>query len=188
MRPATADHLKSGKKPATKVVDVVLDPDAARVVQEAESALAGAEAKAHALPDDEKAQEAVWAAQEAYDAAKAQAVADDVVVSLRFRSVGRHAYDELVHAHQPTEEQKADEPNLGFDPDRFPQALVAASLVEPKMSLADVEALWESPDWNTPELGVLFGAALEVNNYRATVDLGKGSAVTRPSEQKSAGA
>ncbi len=187
MRPATRDHLAK-KKPATKLVEVVIDPDAARAVSDAEQALTAAEARARLAPDDEKAQEAVWAAQEAYDSAKAQAVADDVVVSLLFRSVGRHAYDELIRAHPPGERQKAEEPALSFDPDTFPQALVHASLVEPKLSADDVEAIWQSPDWNAAELAMLFAAALEVNNHRATVDLGKGSALTRPSEPRSDGA
>src|SRR5690348_1201553 len=101
-RPATADHLKK-KRAATKTVEVVLDPDAARAVHDAEDRLDRAETKARINPDDPAAQQAVWAAKDELDALRAQAAADDIVVVLKFRSIGRHAYDDLIRQHPPTD-------------------------------------------------------------------------------------
>lgn len=193
VRPATADHLKSKKRRATKVVEVVLDPDAARAVHEAEWKVDEAEARLRAEPGDPDAQQAVWTAKENLDTLRAQAAADDAVVTLKFRSIGHHAYDELVRAHPPTAEQIAEvkaagvDVELNFNADTFPPAVVAASLEEPKMSVAEVTELWESPDWNQAELTVLFSAAVGVNQRRETLDLGKDSSGTAPTAPKSPG-
>jgi hypothetical protein len=172
-RPATADHLKK-KQPATKTVEVVVDPDAARAVRDAELKLEVAEARLRVAPDDD-AQAAAWAAKADLDSLRAQAAADDAVVAVRFRSIGHHGYDALVRAHPPTADQVAEAKAAGgeltFNADTFPPALVAAALEEPKLTLAEVTELWESPDWNQAELASLFTAAVEVNSSRLTLDL-----------------
>jgi len=191
-RPATADHLKSKKKRATKVIDVVLDPDVARAVHDAEWAVEQAEGRLRVAPDDEAAQAAVWAAKAELDTLRAQAAADEAVVTLKFRSVGHHAYDQLVRDHPPTAEQIAEVKaagmgDLNFNADTFPPALVAASLEEPKMTVAEVTELWDSPDWNQAELSAIFTAAVEVNSRRVTLDLGKDSSGTTPTAPRSPG-
>ncbi|MDQ1504880.1 MAG: hypothetical protein QOD57_2607 [Actinomycetota bacterium] len=191
-RPATADHLRSKKKRATKVIEVVLDPDAAQAVRDAEWKVDEAEARLRLSPDDENAQAAVWAAKEELGGLRAQAATDDAVVTLRFRAIGHVAYDELVRAHPPVADQiveaKAAGGDLNYNAYTFPPAVVAASLEEPKMTLAEVAELWESPDWNLAELSALFSAAVEVNSRRVTLDLGKDSSGTAPTAPKSDGA
>jgi hypothetical protein len=191
-RPATADHLRSKKKRATKVVEVVLDPDAARAVHDAEGKVDQAEAALRVAPDDEAAQQAVWTAKADLDTLRAAAAAADAVVTLTFRSIGHVAYDELVRAHPPVADQvaeaKAAGGDLNYNALTFPPALVAASLEEPKMTAAEVAELWESPDWNLAELSALFQAAIEVNSRRVTLDLGKDSSGTAPTATKSRGA
>lgn len=191
-RVATADHLKSKKKRATKVVEVVLDPDVARAVHDAEWKVDEAEGRLRATPDDEAAQAEVWAAKADLDTLRAQAAAAEVVVTLKFRSIGHVAYDELVRAHPPVADQvaeaKAAGGDLNYNALTFPPALVAASLEEPQLTTAEVAELWESPDWNLAELSALFTAAVEVNSRRVTLDLGKDSSGTAPTAPKSRGA
>jgi hypothetical protein len=191
-RPATADHLTSKKKRATKTIDIVLDPDAARAVHDAEWNVDQAQGRLRVAPDDPDAQQALWTAKENLDTLRAQAASDDAVVALRFRSIGHQAYDELVRAHPPIPDQvaeaKAAGAELNFNADTFPPAVVAASLDEPKMTIAEVTELWESPDWNQAELGALLTAAVEVNSRRVTLDLGKDSSGTAPTAPKSRGA
>ncbi len=191
-RPATADHLRSKKKRATKVVEVVLDPDAARAVHDAEWKVDEAEARLRVAPDDPDAQQAVWTAKENLDTLRAAAAAADAVVTLKFRSIGHVAYDELVRAHPPVADQvaeaKAAGGDLNYNALTFPPAIVAASLEEPKMTAAEVAELWASPDWNLAELSALFQAAVEVNSRRVTLDLGKDSSGTAPTATKSPGA
>ena len=191
-RPATADHLRSGKQPATKTVEIVLDPDVARAVHDAEARVEQAEARQRLNPDDEAAQDALWAAREELDALRAEAAKGDVVVAVKFRSIGRHAYDDLIRQHPPSEEQQAEAKTAGvelnFNPETFRPALVAVSMEEPKMALEDVAAMWDSPDWNAAELTALFNGAVEVNSRRVVLDLGKGSPGTVTTGPKSRGA
>lgn len=192
-RPATADHLRSKKQPATKTVEVVLDPELAEQVREAERRRDDADRRLALRRDDETAQHDAWEAASALDALRARAVEEDAVVSVRFRSIGRHAWDDLIRQHPPTDAQVAEAKaagmgELNFNSDSFPPAVVAASLDEPRMTVDEVAELWDSPDWNQAELGVLFAAALEVNNSRHTLDLGKDSAGTAATGRRSAGA
>jgi hypothetical protein len=190
-RPATRDHLLK-KRAATKTVEVVLDPDAARAVHEAEDRVNRAEARVRVTPDDPAAQEALWAAREQLEGLRAQAAKDDVVVTLRFRSIGRHAYDDLIRQHPPTPDQQDEAKEAGgtlnFNPETFPPAVVAACLEEPRLSVDEVTEMWESAEWNQAELAELFSAAVDVNSRRETLDLGKDSAAMATTGRKSRGA
>lgn len=116
-------------------------------------------------------------------------------LTFTFRAVPRSEWDDLVAAeeHQPTEEQKAEfleglikagvdpakaEP-LSYNPETFAPAAVAASCIEPKLTLEDVLAMWESPDWSAAELARVFQTAMWVNQRAdGTVFWGKGSGST----------
>lgn len=191
-RPATADHLKK-KRPATKTVEVVLDPALAVELRDAEAAHAEAERALAVRPADTDLQAAAWAAAEEVEVLRARAVDEDAVVAVRFRSIGRVAWDDLLDRHPPTDEQTAEAKKAGlgalnFNSDTYPPAVVAASLDDPKLTAAEVLDMWDSPDWNGAELQVLFAAALEVNSARHTLDVGKGSAGTAATGKKSTGA
>lgn len=178
--------LKSRKKPNVKKVPIALDGEKAdefnnlRVAydeakQQSEYDLTNAENRAKA--NDLKAE---------LDALKVSM--EDEVVEFTFRSIGRKAYEDLTNDSQPTQEQvqkakELGENNLSWNPDTFPPALVAASLVDPDFSKQDIEEIWSDPDWNEAELMALFFAALEANQTRKVVDLGKESGRTQDSEQ-----
>lgn len=114
------------------------------------------------------------------EAAKARL--DETSVEVVFRSIGDKAYERLRLQYPPTEEQVAEaKAKLGamgayaveFDRDSFAPALIAASAIEPKMSMVEVEALRDS--WSRGEFEALFQAALRANTSRLTVDWGEGS-------------
>ena len=97
--------------------------------------------------------------------------AQDTVEVFVFRSVGRHAYDELVTTHAPTKEQKKE--GADFNAETFPPALVAASCIDPIIPLEDATAIFNDPDWNGAELRALFFGALEVNTETGDIPLFK---------------
>lgn len=192
-RPATRDHLLSRKKPLYKTVQVVLDPELAEALTRARAEASLLAARLVSRPNDTALADQYTAAQAELDDLLARADADEVVVEVTFKSIGRAAYDELISAHPPTEAQNAaakesgQAPNgLVWNPDTFPAAVVAASMVTPQMTLEDVLAIFNSPDWNGPEQEALVTAALEVNTIRRTVDLGKDLSGTRTSGRRSA--
>ncbi len=168
-KPATFDHLRK-KPPIERVVSVPTDNDALDAFVEATADLKRAEEASPVV----KA-EAMAAAQAAHDAAKAAVKA--TTVEMRFRSIGRKAYRALMDAHPPTEEQKADAEGLSYNSETFAIALIAASCVDPVLTVEQVEIL--DAEWNSAELVPLWMAALEVNTQRRVVDLGKVSNGTR---------
>jgi hypothetical protein len=96
--------------------------------------------------------------------ADAEAVAAEHLVDFRFESIGADAWDDLLEQHESPAEQKKklgkDDP--GFDAKTFPQAAVAATLVDPQVdTVDDVRALRSklpSRAWDQ-----LFQAAVQVN-------------------------
>lgn len=162
-RPVTFDHLKA-KDPLERTVTIVLSHQASRAWEEASAAYEAARLANRLTPDVEAEREA------------ARHAVRDASVTLRFRSIGRRGYDTLVEDHQVSDEgrqraQDEGKPVPPYEVDTFAPALVAASCVEPLMSVEEVLELWET--WNTAELMELWVAALEVNTQRRVVDLGK---------------
>lgn len=187
-RPTPLDHLLSRKRPVRKTVTVVLDPELAEDHEEASRAVRVAEVRAEARPSDTEAQAQLWEAQEALRQVEVRLTDEEAVASFTFRSIGRAAYDALVDRFPATAEQRQKAKAqgildaggvLGWNPETFPPALVAACLVEPKLSEDEVAAVWASEDWNQAELQTLLGAAIEVNGTRRVVDLKKGLRPTR---------
>lgn len=84
------------------------------------------------------------------------------VVDIKFRAIGTAAYDRLMSKYPPTAQQRKD--GLVYDLNRFAPALFHYCMVEPEMSLAEAQELWNSDSWNRGELSSLFMAAVEVNN------------------------
>lgn len=177
-RPATLDHLRSRKKPTTQTVDVVLDPELADVYNEAKAKVDLLEMRARSQPENEDTAFELNEAERGLAHVQTQLDEAEAVVTFTFKSLPPHEYDALVNEHQPTPEQrrtaKASGDRATFNGDTFPQALVAACLIEPTLSLDEVQGLWKDENWNSAELQALFVAALQVNSSRRTVDLPKG--------------
>jgi hypothetical protein len=190
-RPATFDHLISKKKAVTKTVAIALDPELAEELEEARRARDLAQSRANARKDDSELQAQLWEAEERYAQAEERMGGDDAVAHFTFRSIGRAAFDALVDAHPPTPAQRAKAKSFGvngemqWNMDTFPPALVAACLVEPKLSAEEMLAIWRDDSWNQVELNDLFLAAVNVNGTRRTVDVGKGSKSTPSSARSS---
>ncbi len=85
----------------------------------------------------------------------------DTIRIFTFKSIGRFNYDEIVAQHQPTKEQKAK--GGDFNEDTFPPIIVAASCVDPEITLEQAEQMFSSPDWNGTELNNLFMGAVNAN-------------------------
>ena len=152
-RPATADHLRSQKKPIRLTVDILLED----------------------IPEPSESE-----GDEAWDAYR-QRVAE-ATATMTFQSIGRKRYDGLVDAHPPTEQNREeakqrDEDPPAWNPETFMPALVRASCAEPELSEEDVQSIFD--EWNQGELLELWQAALYVNTQRRTANLGKGFGRTK---------
>lgn len=99
-----------------------------------------------------------------------EAEAAERTIVLTFRGLPRKAYEQLIVDHPPTKDQKAK--GMEYNVDTFAPALVSACSVD-GMPVEDARMLLE--EWNQTEAGMLFGAALAVNQeQRLEVGLGNG--------------
>lgn len=170
-KPTTYDHLRSKKKPVTRTVPFCLDDTVAHDIALAEEARDAAVEHKRPVEEIEKLEA---------NLDRLRKKARTVSVDFKFRSMKPREFDSLLDEHPPTKEQKdaarkAGNAGLTFNPETYPPALVAASLIEPDLTVEDVTDMWTSGDWNHGELNVLFFSALDVNQNRRVVNLPKAS-------------
>lgn len=172
---STLAAIRAAKKPMTRRVPIVADPDLAEAMADARSAYDVAMAKHRERPADGSLQDIADRAADRLE--EAQAAAEAATFVFVFQALGRVAWDELVTTHRPTDKQRTEHRRGGgqgeieWNPDTFPPAVVAASLVEPALSEAEVRELWDDPNWNLAELMALFNAAVAVNQQRRVVEV-----------------
>jgi hypothetical protein len=83
-------------------------------------------------------------------------------VTLMFQSIGAVAYDKLIAKHPPKPEQRVE--GASYNMDTFAPALIAACSVEPELTVADANEIWNPDDWSRGDLMVLFMKAVDLNN------------------------
>lgn len=99
---------------------------------------------------------------------------EDATLELTFHSISRKDLRFLLDYHQPTEEQKKENPDMLYNPDTFPAALIAACCVDPIMTYEDAQAIFDN--WSEAEAMSLFDAAWQLcfikttPNYHASID------------------
>lgn len=188
-RPATFDHLRRKQRP-WRVVEVCLDMDAKRQVEDATRRLGDAERE---LPRDvtAKDREARLAPlKAALD--EARTAVNEATQELLFESIGRARREALQEAHPPTseDEEAAEEayqimraaaPNpehvakqpAQFNFKTYSLALIAASCISPRLT----EAEWReiTDEWTDGEYQGLWLTAQMVNGDGSLVSLGKSS-------------
>jgi hypothetical protein len=90
---------------------------------------------------------------------------------------GRLAYEWLMEAHPPTDEQKAEElersgSEAPYNADTFAPALIAACVEDPAMSPADADEMLA--EWTFTEAMTVFTTCMEVCTGTQIASLGKG--------------
>lgn len=84
-------------------------------------------------------------------------------VTFRFRSIGHRAWADLLRKHPPTRDQLAKRRDMDHNPETFPYAAIAASCIEPVMTVDEVKRLEASPAFDVQAWNQLWGACLEAN-------------------------
>lgn len=196
-RPTTLDHLRSTKRAPESKVPLCSDVEIADAFTRAKvTETLAREALTQAKAATPRKAKAVTDAQRALDDAEAalteaREAAEQVTNTFRFRAIGRKRYEALKLEHPPTDKQieqaeKDGEP-VEWNVDTFPQAIVAACMVDittgagetfPPLDEDGTKALWDDDAWTTDDLVILWNAALFVNHQSRVLDLGKGSGRT----------
>lgn len=165
----TADHLISLKKPMVVRDFFGVPEDVQEEFDIAKRALDGAKLRGSKDP------ELLAAAQERADAARRAVRENSIEVVMQ--SAGRRKWADLKAQHPALPEQiakvQAQQPGaiLEENPDTFPVPAIAISIVQPEMTIEQVQELWDSEEWNEAECARLLQMAYQVNQGRRTADL-----------------
>lgn len=173
---ATFDHLRK-KKPIEITKYIPLDDDSQAAYEAAKEELE--RARLIAEPGRlEKAEVAL---------AEARRRAQEDSIRCVFRAMGRERYKALVDRHPPTtamvDEAKENRQAVPeFNPETLAPQLISASMIEPRLTPEEVQALILPVDevteengiaglgWTEAEYGELFNASLLVNNSSRITD------------------
>jgi hypothetical protein len=99
------------------------------------------------------------------DVVKIPSVDEDgkpTTLEIKIRAIGGVDYDELLSAHKPTNEQKAQ--GAIFNGPTFIPALISACTTDPKLSYSEAQELYNSDEWSGGEISAWFIACQRVNN------------------------
>lgn len=158
------DEILEQKRKVTVSVAVPLDPGLQDKLDRARLAEAEA-AKALSLRDGDKGRQAVLAAAKAA-VDQAETAFEDGSAVFVFEGLSREDWERLLDDHRPKEHQRSRARRegtsefLNWDPDTFPPALIAATLVDPPgITLDKARELWESDRFNRSELEAIFSGA-----------------------------
>lgn len=79
----------------------------------------------------------------------------------KFRAIGKRKWADLMASHAPTKEQRKDNMRLDHNPETFPAAAIAASCVEPVLTLDQVNKFEDRLDLS--QWMLLWNACLDAN-------------------------
>lgn len=139
----------------------------------ADAAFSEVAAASQALLDAHQSGVPAQAAQQRLDAA--QEARAEFVETLQVHPIPPGEYEELIAAHPPTKEQRAD--GAGWNHTTFAPALLAACVdrgTEDQMSAEDWAADIKAGVYASGEVGTLFQTCLNVNDRSPDVQVGKG--------------
>lgn len=178
---ADIEEILAAKKPRHETAWILVDPDLQAKHQDLVDRLD--EAK-----DAEKGREKGWRTEVPRLEAELDQLEAEIAAQrhpFQFKSLGRTKYGALLDEFPPREGNRTDR-LTGFDSDEFPPALLAASAVDPEMTVAHAKEIWGGEDWSDAETTRLFQAALKAQKELVDVPFTRnGSAMETSSTGKS---
>lgn len=198
----TLAEVRSKHKPNMRIVEIPGDTQIADRLAEAEQKVATAKTTLNLNARDTGARADLDQAE-----TEVRELTDELeqyMWRFKLRNIGRQEYERIRRQDAPTPEQiedakKVGNPNLNWNPEKFPPALIAACLVEVTVGgekvepfgMKEVTELWNDAtsddgggDWSHAEVMTLFSHAMDVNETRR-IGLGKGSRSTNGSGSNS---
>ena len=167
----TMTDILAAKKPNTRTVDIILDSDLAGEISM--KRLEIEQTKQRSKGRKSLAEGTQTLEQELDDLIDSAA---EIAVTFTFTDIGRKNFDDLVHAHQPTEEQRKQIADLGggileYNTETFPPALISAAASDPEITVEEAQEIFD--EWGQGDAETLFSVALIVCKERTSVPLSK---------------
>lgn len=114
-----------------------------------------------AMADDKRLNRTPLAPRLAGEVQALEAEIDAAQTEFTFQSVGKRRWADLLAKHPPTKEQRKLDQRIDHDPEKFPVSAIAASCIDPKMSVEDVKRL--EAELNQTQFDALWVACLDAN-------------------------
>ena len=163
---ASIQEILQAKKPMTVDTQIVLDPDKARALKAARAEVEKLEKLIDMMGDDPVPKfvtelEATQKHLEDLDDGEA-------VATFKFKALSRVDFQRLLDAHPLGKEERAQLMGRGVKrPDlpiwsleTFPPALLAATAVDPDLTIEEATSLWNADTFSSSELDLLFSSAM----------------------------
>jgi len=171
-KPTTMAEILAAKKRIVKTVQIQLDSGIALRLEELQ------EQRAQAVRDDRRMNRNPLAPGIERQIEELTEQARDTVVEFKFGSIGRAAFEKLMRAHKPDQEDKKE--GSVFNTKTFPPILVAATSIEPEINEEQAKQMFNSPEWNQGELLKLFTAAMLANSESPDIPLSNSGSEPMP--------
>jgi len=172
--PLSFDQLRDARKARTKIVEVPLDEDILREIDELERALP---LQRH-VDETENLPPKAARLEKQLEELKVQAQATQLGETFTFRELPRPVYRRLI------EDSPSPDRGLRWDEDMFAPALLAKSCVSHDFTVEQWKTLWD--EWPSWVVYPMFAAAFEVCEQPSRVPFGGSSTgKTRNSERSS---
>lgn len=95
--------------------------------------------------------------------AEIEAEMESSTIEFRFGSIGHRAWADLLRAHPPTKKQKDADRQLDHNPETFVYEAMAASCLDPVMTVDDVRRLEESHMMDVQSWSEMWSACIRAN-------------------------
>jgi len=159
------------KKPNVRSIDIALDSDLASEIRATEREIEEAKRKRRGKSLADGGTTVLEAKLE-----ELMERAAEESVTFTFQDIGRRALDQLISEHHPTPDQKNRVAELGggileYNIDTFPPALIAATAIDPELSIEDAQQIFD--EWGAGDAEILFTQALLVCRERTSHPLFK---------------
>lgn len=160
------EEIQKLKRPNTRSVTLILDPEIPRQIRELERAYD----RERRTDERENRPAKAPAIRKVIEELKDQAA--DSEITFTFRDIGRKRFDGMIEEHPPTPAQikAAKERNQSipeFNPDTFAPALMAATAVSPSMTLQEATNIYN--EWGQGDNQALFLTAVAACTERASI-------------------
>ena len=160
----TFDEIRQLKKPNEVTVELLLDPEVNRAIEELERR------HERAVRGDTRHNRTPEAPGILKKLEKLRESLEDQKTTFVFRDPGRQKFDALVDAFPPTAKDKK-ENQYQWDPDAFVPALMSLCAVDPK--LTDLQSAEIYNEWGRGDVEALFNAALQACLEQASIPFTK---------------
>lgn len=168
-------EILAAKRPNTRSTRILLEPDLRLRLDEAERSLP------RVRRDDEKLNRRPEAPVLEAEIEELQKAIDAASVPFTFQALPRRDFLKLVDECPPRPDDTED--GFDFNPEELGPRLIAASALEPTMTVAQAEEIWNG--WEDAVVTDLFALAFRVNKEVREVPFGKRSSDAIPSSTKS---